>query len=134
VNRHIKAAVVADNLSAIAENAPTSELQLRPLASLSPKNQRTVWAKAIELSDGQQPAAEQLDLLARNARIDRWEQTARRRSNRRRKKGVSLAEMVDAIEVLSHPSPNVQDDASTFYIGMKVMGVCKDRWKMRWGI
>jgi hypothetical protein len=113
VNRQIKAALVADNLRSHGVKA-THEEQLRPLASLSTADQRTVWAKAVELSCGEQPAAEQVDLWARDARRARREQWAKRLSKRRREEGVSISEVVDAIEVLSQPSPHVQDDASTF--------------------
>jgi hypothetical protein len=115
VNRQIKAAVVADNLRSLGVKASHEE-QLRPLALLPREDQRTVWAEAVELSAGQQPAATTVETLARHARMERREQTALRRSNRRRKEGASVREVVDAIEVLSQPSPNVQDDASTFSI------------------
>jgi hypothetical protein len=44
----IEAAGIASNLSTQVDNQrPVSEKQIRPLASLSPENQRTVWAQAV---------------------------------------------------------------------------------------
>jgi hypothetical protein len=56
VNRQIEAADVAGNLTPIGVKA-THESQLRPLAILSPEDQRKVWAQAVEESNGQQPTA-----------------------------------------------------------------------------
>jgi hypothetical protein len=50
VNRQIEVAAVAGNLTPIGV-IPTAESQLRPLASLSPEDQRTVWEQAVEESD-----------------------------------------------------------------------------------
>jgi hypothetical protein len=53
----IDAANIAANLSTGVDiAAPTSERQVRPLAPLSPEDQRTVWAQAVEESNGEQPA------------------------------------------------------------------------------
>lgn len=110
VNRQIKAAVVADNLRSIGVKA-THEAQLRPLAPLSRKDQRTVWTKAVEQSGGQQPDPWLVGHLTTDAYVERQEQTVRRRRNRRRTAGVWMSEVVNAIEVLSDPSLDMQDIA-----------------------
>jgi hypothetical protein len=47
--RLMDAAQIADNLSPMGDNpSPVNERQLRPLASLSPEDQRTVWEQAVE--------------------------------------------------------------------------------------
>jgi hypothetical protein len=52
----IEAATISDNLSTIVDK-PTHESQLRPLASLAPEDQRTVWKQAVKESDGKPPTA-----------------------------------------------------------------------------
>src|SRR5205814_3036583 len=53
-------ATVVSNLSTKVDTPtiqPTSERQVRPLASLQPDDQRTVWEQAVEESGGEQPTA-----------------------------------------------------------------------------
>jgi hypothetical protein len=49
-HRMIDAAQVAENLLPTG-NIPATERQLRPLASLEPEDQRTVWEQAVEEND-----------------------------------------------------------------------------------
>jgi len=45
--RLMEAAEVNSNLSPIGDIVPASESQLRPLTSLAPEDQRTVWTQAV---------------------------------------------------------------------------------------
>lgn len=55
-NRLIEASNIAENLVPVGTK-PTSERQVRPLASLEPEHQRVAWEQAVAESDGQQPTA-----------------------------------------------------------------------------
>lgn len=56
--RMIDAAKVVENLSPIGDTLkPTHESQLRPLTSLEPEEQRSVWSHAVAESNGRQPTA-----------------------------------------------------------------------------
>jgi hypothetical protein len=59
-NRVIGAALVSENLGPIGPK-PTTESQARPLTKLPPEEQPAAWAKAVEMADGKQPTAKQVE-------------------------------------------------------------------------
>jgi hypothetical protein len=47
------------------EQRPLTESQARPLTKLSPEKQPEAWAKAVEIADGEQPTARQVEQAVR---------------------------------------------------------------------
>ena len=72
-NRMIEASEVANNLGPIGPK-PTAESQVRPLARLEPEEQRDVWAKAVEASNGHVPTAAVVEEVTRKSAPDLDEQ------------------------------------------------------------
>ncbi|MCU0541041.1 MAG: MICOS complex subunit MIC60 [Oscillatoriaceae cyanobacterium Prado104] len=54
-HRFIAAAQVIENLTPIGVKIPTKEIQVRPLAGLSPELQLEIWQQALELSSNGMP-------------------------------------------------------------------------------
>jgi len=59
-NRYISANNSAKLLEPIGSKIPLSESQLRPLASLDPKEQKQVWKRAIQIAGNQPPTGLQV--------------------------------------------------------------------------
>ena len=61
-NRLIGSADVAENLGPMG---PKNERQARPLTKLLPEKQPEAWAKAVQIADGEQPTARQVEQAVR---------------------------------------------------------------------
>jgi phage N-6-adenine-methyltransferase len=64
-HRLIEAATATENVAhgQQTEILPTTERQARPLTKLLPEEQPAAWAKAVELADGKQPTAKQVEAV-----------------------------------------------------------------------
>jgi hypothetical protein len=62
VDQLTRAATIAENIKTVGV-APTLESQVRPLRTLSPENQRKVWAVAVE--NNPHPSRAELELIIR---------------------------------------------------------------------
>jgi len=61
----IGAAKVSANLVTVVTKTPTTESQARPLTVLPPEQQPEAWERAVEIAEGEQPTARQVEQAAR---------------------------------------------------------------------
>jgi hypothetical protein len=61
----IESAKAAKNVNLSLQNPPQNKTQLRPLSKLPAAKQPEAWAKAVEIADGNQPTARQVEQAVR---------------------------------------------------------------------
>jgi len=78
------AAEVTTRMSTTVDMRPNNERQARPLTELSPDQQSAAWSKAVEIADGKQPTAKQVE---RAVQITRGTPPSRRPRPKKRLRG-----------------------------------------------